>query len=303
MNEFVLLFCHGIGHCEDVWQPVMRRIQAQVAPLAIECASFNFPFHGDQSDAAAEPVSTSDDPENPRLHHPVATSELLVATVMAQVNRLLAKIPTRVVVGVGHSMGAIALWLAEIAHPGTFARLVLFEPVYNFTGPVREAATSFLVSATLRRRSTWPSRDAALAFFQSTRAYSRWDPESLKAFVYGSGLVENKADGRVSLALTPRMEAAFHCCNSVVYTPEELGAPRCRVRVHGAEHSKVFLRESFEELARQWPEIYAVGPVIPQASHMVNVEEPSAVAARIVEEIEALSAEKERRTMAVRPRL
>lgn len=303
MTELALLFCHGIGHCKDVWQPVMRRVQAQVAPLAVECASFSFPFHGDQSDQAAEPVSTSDDPENPRLHHPAATSELLVATVMAQVNQLRMSSPTRLVVGVGHSMGAIALWLAEIAHPGTFTRLVLFEPVYNFTGPIREAATSFLVSATLRRRSAWPSRDAALAFFQSTRAYSRWHPEALEAFVYGSGLVEKEADGSVSLALSSGMEAAFHCCNSVVYTPEELIAPRCRIRVHGAEHSKVFLRETFEELGRRWPEIYAVGPVIPQASHMVNVEEPTAVAGRIVDEIGALSAEKERRCLVVRPRL
>lgn len=152
----------------------MERIQDAVAPRSVECVSFSYPFHGERADPTAKPASLSDDPTNSRLYHPaVGDNELLVDTIMAEVKRLQASNPTRPIIGVGHSMGSIALWITEITHPGTFARLVLFKPIYNFAGTMQQAATSFLVAATLKRRSSWPSNAAALADLSNARGFSR----------------------------------------------------------------------------------------------------------------------------------
>lgn len=286
MSEIALLFSHGIGHCKEVWTPVIKRIQDEVGARAVECASFSFHLHGERADPTAAPVSVSDDPENPRLYHPAASDYAkLVETVMAEVKRLREANPTRPIIGVGHSMGAVSLWLAEIAHPGTFARLVLFEPVYNFSGPIREAVTSFLVASTLQQRSTWASRADALGYLKTARVFSKWHPEALEAFVNGSGLKENEL-GSVSLAVSPAMEAAFLSFDPVKFTPEELATPRCRIVFHGMKRSQMFMRKTFEELSRTWPAIYSMAPVIPNASHLVNVEDPEQVAVRVMEEIE-----------------
>jgi pimeloyl-ACP methyl ester carboxylesterase len=286
MSEIALLFSHGIGHCKEVWTPVIKRIQDEMGSRAVECASFSFHLHGERADPTATPVSVSDDPKNPRLYHPaVSDYAKLVETVMAEVHRLREANPTRPIIGVGHSMGAVSLWLTEIAHPGTFARLVLFEPVYNFSGPIREAVTSFLVASTLQQRSTWSSRANALAYLKTTRVFSMWHPEALEAFVNGSGLKDND-DGSVSLSVSPAMEAAFLSFDPVKFTLEELETPRCRIIFHGMKRSKMFMRKTFEELSQKWPTIYSMAPMIPDASHLVNVEDPEQVAIRVVEELE-----------------
>lgn len=176
MSEPAILFSHGIGHCKDVWTPIINHIHETI-PGAVECASFSFPFHGERADPKVKPAVVSGDPDTPRLPHPaVGDQELLVGTIMTEVRRLRASNAACPIIGVGHSMGAIALWITEITHPGTFARLVLFESIYNFTGPMQQAATSFLVAATLKRRSSWSSRAAAFANLSNSRGFSRWHP-------------------------------------------------------------------------------------------------------------------------------
>lgn len=282
--DLAVLFAHGIGHSKDVWAVAIGQIKRSMAPLSVECASFDLPFHGTRVNSSIPPVSISDDPKRPRYYHPaIDCLDMLVEDAAERAKHLKRSVGQ--VVAVGHSLGGMVLWLVEIKYPGTFAKVVMFEPVYNFSGPHTDAMTSFMVTSTLQKRSSWPSIKAAIADLKVTRGFNKWHPEAIEAFVKGSAFVTDESSGRVSLALSPSMEAAFQCFLPVVCTPEELAAPRCRVHVHGVARSKMFTRKSFEDMESRWPEIYKLEKVTGHGSHAIIVEDPKLVAKRVVEHI------------------
>jgi len=128
MSDPATLFSHSIGHCKDVWTPIIKRIYETI-PGAVECTSFSFPFHGERGDPKADPVTLSDGPDMPRLHHPAGgDQEMLIDTIMTEVKHLRRSNATRPIIGVGHSMGSIALWITEITYPGTFHGLCCSSP-------------------------------------------------------------------------------------------------------------------------------------------------------------------------------
>lgn len=82
-----------------------------------------------------------DDPLNPRYHHlTVDNLDSLIEDTMDQFRlfKVRHKVANKfLIVSVGHSLGVVVIWFAEIKFPGTFAGLTLFEPPSNFTGPER----------------------------------------------------------------------------------------------------------------------------------------------------------------------
>src|SRR4030065_574868 len=72
----------------------------------------------------------------------------------------------------GHPSGAAALAMAELLRPGTFRALVLVEPIV-FPPPYFRAEENPMSAAALRRRSSFPSPEAALASFRGAGAFRR----------------------------------------------------------------------------------------------------------------------------------
>jgi len=160
-----LLFAHGGGFCKETWEPIIRRIRESplLSTAAIECVTFDFKYHGGRRDETVVPVIDRSNPASMRVQHP---AQDLVSWISAdaweQVRAERAKSQTQAplesqheLIGIGHSMGAVALWKTEVEHPGTFDGLVLFEPGYGGTFSRGEAVKDFVVSVALEREKSW----------------------------------------------------------------------------------------------------------------------------------------------------
>ncbi|CAH0480305.1 unnamed protein product [Peronospora belbahrii] len=66
----------------------------------------------------------------------------------------------RKLIRIGHSMGSAGLWATEVANPGTFGGLILFEPVLAQHSTETDFIIDFMVVLTLQRDASWSSRAA-----------------------------------------------------------------------------------------------------------------------------------------------
>ena len=107
--------------------------------------------------------------------------------------------------GFGHSMGGAALLLAEESQPGTFAGLLLYEPIVLPAGFFASSSGNPLAAAARNRREVFGSRAAALARYAGRPPLGALRADSLAAYVEG-GFVD-LPDGRVRLACRTETEA------------------------------------------------------------------------------------------------
>ncbi|KAF1324016.1 Serine protease family s33, partial [Globisporangium splendens] len=234
-----LLFAHGGGFCKEIWDPIIRRLQ--VSPLlmqqkaATRLVTFDFPYHGSKRDDSVPSKVQMSTPTSPRVIHP---GNHWIEWATADVRHRLEEIRATgegqrtPLIGIGHSMGAVAMWNTEVAHPGSFDGLILFEPVYFWKLPGESKSIDFLVTVTLQRDSKWPSRDAAVAHFDALRNFASWDRESLKSYLHGALVNHNDDDSNsVSLACHPLIEASLYSGTMLSLTENELARlvlqPRC----------------------------------------------------------------------------
>lgn len=116
----------------------------------------------------------------------------------------------------GHSMGGTASVLAAVRRPDRVRRLVLFDPVIlpwpaslaiRLGVPARRfAGLRKLAEGALRRKASFPSRDAALAAYSGRGAFKTWRPEQLADYVADG--FRDTPDGTVELACAPTWEAS-----------------------------------------------------------------------------------------------
>jgi pimeloyl-ACP methyl ester carboxylesterase len=128
-------------------------------------------------------------------------------------------------VGFGHSMGGTGLLLAARRRPELFRSLVLFEPIVPPIEAVDAAPDSHpvsaLVTATRRRRTLFPSVDAALANYASKPPMSTFDPAALDAYVR-YGFFPDVDGAGVRLKCDPELEARTFVAGTTQRTWEEL---------------------------------------------------------------------------------
>ena len=179
-----LLMAHAAGLHGLVLEPLARRLAG-----AFRCHSFDHRAHGDSRLP----------PDRELDWHGLATD------VLAVVDGLDLDRP----VAFGHSGGATALLMAEQARPGTFAALYLFEPVIvDADPPLGRDPDNWLAARARRRRSDFPSREAALAHFAAKPPLARLDPEALRAYVDHG--FDDLPGGGVTLKCRPEHEAAVY---------------------------------------------------------------------------------------------
>jgi len=106
----------------------------------------------------------------------------------------------------GHSMGGAVAILAEQRRPGTFPRIYCYEPIVFPPMPPRKGRD--LSTAARKRRSHFPSREAARSNYAGKLPFSRFAPDALDAYV-NYGFVD-LPDGTVTLACARDDEASVY---------------------------------------------------------------------------------------------
>lgn len=176
-------------------------------------------------------------------------------------------------IGVGHSMGAAALTMAQLEDPQRFRFLLLIEPII-FPGPHGRLDHPLSLLA-VRRRKSFDSREAARNSWASKHAFARWDPSALEAYVR-CGLI---GDGPVDLACDPDLEADIYRGSNAHETWERLGEIDIPVLVLAGEESDTtppdFARQQAAQFRRAGVEIVA------DTGHFLPMEKPRLVADRV----------------------
>ena len=217
----------------------------------------------------ARPLWPGSQPESIQGWHPF-TDDLIQG---------LDALGLRGVCGIGHSMGGVFTLRAAVQRPDLFRALALIDPVIlppSWLLAVRlmhawklERYQPFVQGA-LRRRRTWPSRQACYEHFRGKQLFRKWPESGLRAYVQAA--TRQRADGTFELIYPPEWEARIFAT-----TPTDIWRDVARLKlpvlfVRG-ERTNVFRPEFQEHIARMLPG--AQFAVIPGAGHLVPLERPA----------------------------
>jgi pimeloyl-ACP methyl ester carboxylesterase len=250
-----LAFAHATGFCGAVWQPVIEALDSQFAIL-----NWDFPNHG-SAPGASLPIDWW------------IFGEWARDQVAAVADPLI---------GVGHSMGGTALVMAEVLRPKTFAALILIEPML-FPPPYRRSENR-LSRGVLKRKPSFPSRDAARENFASKEPFLTWHPAALEGYVR-DGLVE--VNGQVSLACSPQVESDIYEGATAHAAWERTGEVTTPILVLAGSDSDNLVGYDARAIANRFPR--AGVEVIAGANHFLPMEQPELLARRIARMASSLS--------------
>ncbi len=177
-----LLLAHATGLHGRCWEPVAARLQEW------HCLAPDLRGHGDST---APPDHTFE-------WQGFADDVLAVVDALELAPGLVAA---------GHSKGGAALLMAEQRRPGTFDALWVFEPVV-FPARIPTDGENFMAAGARRRRTGFPSWDAAFENFASKPPFGGMPEESIWAYVRGG--FSEQPDGSVLLKCHPEHEARVY---------------------------------------------------------------------------------------------
>jgi pimeloyl-ACP methyl ester carboxylesterase len=186
------------------------------------------------------------------------------------------------VIGVGHSAGGAALLLAELMRPGTFASLLLVEPIV-FPPPYGRFPDNPMSAMARRRRDRFPSREEAFANWRSKPAFAGWEERALWAYVDG-GL--RRTGDELTLKCPRDAEAEFFIAATEHRAWDRLGEIRPKVTVVAGEHSTTHQEAFLQQLTGRM--VHATYEIVPGAGHMVWMERPGLIAKRAAQLLDEL---------------
>lgn len=182
--------------------------------------------------------------------------------------------------GFGHSLGGALLLLSEARRPGTLAGICCFEPVVippgllDGDGDGAGQRGASLAEVAMKRRASFPSKRAAWENYRHKLPFSRFDPESLAAYVE-FGFLE-VPEGRVTLACRPQDESSVYQGAPTSGAWERLGSVGCPVSVLGGEEPANPVARLLEQVVERLPRGSATR--VPGVGHFGPFEAPERVA-------------------------
>lgn len=250
-----LLYSHATGFHGRIWLPLARELGDRYHGWALD-----YRGHGDSALATDDPLRWSE----------FGADALAAVEAIDPSPRF----------GFGHSMGATALLMVELARPGTFTGLVLFEPIVmppGFAeGVIGEDGLRRdhpLATAARRRRPSFPSFEAAYDNFAGKPPLNSLTPDSLHAYVdFGFRRVD---DQTVTLKCTGETEARTFEAGRDHDVWERLDEISCPVLILGG-HPSAGPGEIVHLLAEPLP--YGRFQRFDHLSHFGPIEDPALVA-------------------------
>lgn len=198
----------------------------------------------------------------------------------------------RPLVGVGHSLGGVLMFMVASRRPDWFRSLVMLEPPL-INGP---AGAGFAVLRRLGqadritpagrsrgRRDFWPDRDRARSYFRSRGLFQRFDPECLEDYM-DAGLEPHEQGWR--LAFRPGVEVAIFRTTPVGL--DRWPCPGIPAAVVNGEQSGDAFHKAGRRHARRQGMHHQVWP----GGHLFPLESPRDSAQRLRELLQTLDGER-----------
>lgn len=261
------MLVHANGFCKEMYMPIVARLEeaCDVYKAPLDALLVDLSSHGSSTQFSA-PVEGRDLAQD--VHD--ALDSYLSARPCAQYDRI---------VGVGHSIGSTALLYAQHARPD-FAHLCLVEPILlpaNSEGLYTRSPMTGFPEDTLKRRTTFASREAAVANWTGKGAFKRWLPEMLALFAEHA--LKDAEDGTVQLKCDPKDEAEIYQMR--IALRGSLHEITCPVDlINGADSIHVPVHTGLDAQSKmKYPGRMVV---VPGATHFVPMEKPDAFVETII---------------------
>jgi pimeloyl-ACP methyl ester carboxylesterase len=192
------------------------------------------------------------------------------------------------VIGVGHSLGAIATLSAALRRPEMFRAVVLIDPVllhqrllffwrlFQKLGLAHQVHP--LISGAKRRRRVFATKAEMFARYRPKAMFARLTDPALQAYV--DAMARPRADGQFDLAYPPDWEVAIYAYGPITLWNKlrELRPPLLIIR---GEHSDTFHPPAMRQVHARLPEAKII--TVPNTGHLVPLEQPEEVA-RLIRE-------------------
>ncbi len=193
------------------------------------------------------------------------------------------------VIGMGHSMGAVATWIAAVERPDLFSKLVLIDPVIlpeewvkrlRFVPYWIQKRWIPFVKTAVNRRDQWPDIEALESHLGSKKVYKRFDPEVWEDFKEYAVV---KADaGGLRLRYSKAWEAKVYGSAPNLW-PLMSHSP-CPITIIKAEYSDVITSETWGFIKERMPQ--ADLREMKKSGHLVPFEKPGELGILIKEILE-----------------
>ncbi|KAL4256581.1 AB hydrolase superfamily protein [Pleurotus pulmonarius] len=281
-SALTLLFVHGVGYHKESWEPCVEVILQQFAEKdkatrIREAWAIDWYDHGDAALLNRQALKARGD-------QGTQPNELAVA-LSTFVNSFHVK--GHSLVGIAYSLGSAGLLLSAANGMGTpqpYRSLVLVDPIVltkelYYNDLEYKATSKFLIKGAMTRRDAWPSKDAALTWFNKRFPWSGWDIRVLRSFVeYG---LEQTPNG-VRLKCDKQHEVSSYSPSEGIFEAAKVFSRICHdvpIHVIWGETPDLTSRDMRTALSdASQVGVAASVSVVPETGHMVLLQQPDAVA-------------------------
>lgn len=252
-----LVMLHATGFLARLWQPVARRLAA-----AHHVIAFDSRGHGD-----------SDRPD------PCDELNYRWLRLAEDLRGFLDALGLWGIPAIGHSAGGAAAAYVAATHPQYFSRLVLVEPIIIPTEMLKGARGNQMAEAARRRREVWTSPEEMIESYRGRPPFTRWTEEALR--LYAEHGTFRREDGQYQLKCPGEVEARMFENSDSLDVWGLLPRITCPATVIKGQHTDPFLGKMAEAVAARIPDGRHV--TVPDAGHLVPMEQPQAVADLVLE--------------------